>query len=70
MTIDNALFELANLMAQARSFAECDFKLGSEEDTVMSPPRKKALSSWTLYYNATIDPCAQIVNNCKITWET
>ena len=64
MTINNALFELADSMAQARSFAESDFRLGLEEGTtMMSPPRKKALASWTLYYNATINPCAQIVNN-------
>ena len=64
MTINNALFELADLMAQARSFTESAFRLGFEEGiTVMSPPRKKDLSSWTLYYNATINPCAQIVNN-------
>lgn len=63
MTINNALFDLADSMAQARSFAESDFKLGSEADSVMSPPHKKALSFWTLYYNATINPCAQIVSN-------
>ena len=64
MTGNNALNELADSMAQARSFAECDFRLGLEEgQIVMSPPRKKALTSWTIYYNSTINPCTQIVNN-------
>ena len=64
MTIDNALFELANSMAPAHSFAESNLKLGLEEgETVFSPPHKKALASWSLYYNSTINPCAQIVNN-------
>ena len=62
MTINNALFELADSMAQAWSYAESDFKLGSEAESVMIPPCKKALSSWTLYYNATINPCSQIVS--------
>ena len=31
MTIDNALFELANLMAQGCSFAESNFRFGLEE---------------------------------------
>ena len=64
MSVNNALNELADLMIQARSFAECDFRLGLEEgQIVMSPPRKKALTLWTIYYNSTINPCAQIVNN-------
>ena len=58
------LNELADSMANARSFAECDFRLGLEEgQVVMSPPRKKALTSWKIFYNCTINPCAQIVNN-------
>ena len=58
------LNNLADSMANALSFEECDFRLGLEEgQTVMSPPRKKALASWTIYYNSTINPCAQIVNN-------
>ena len=64
MSVDNALNELADSMAQARSFAECDFRLGLEAgQNIMSPPHKKALSSWTIYYNSTINLCAQIVNN-------
>ena len=56
MTVNDALVELADLMAQARSFAECDFRLGLEAgQNVMSPPRKKALASWMLYYNSTIN---------------
>ena len=51
-------------MAQACSFAECDFRLGLEEgENIISPPRKKALASWTIYYNSTINPSAHIVNN-------
>ena len=46
MSVNNALGELASSMAQARSFAECDFRLGLEEgQIVMSPPRKKNLAS-------------------------
>ena len=64
MTIDNALFELADSMAQGGSFPESNFRFGLEEgETVFSPPRKKALASWSLYYNSIINPCAQIVNN-------
>ena len=64
MSVNNALNELADSIAQACSFAECDFRLGLEEgQIVMSPSRKKALISWTIYYNSTINPCAQIVNN-------
>ena len=64
MAINDALFLLANSMAAAHSFAESNFRFGvDEKETVFSPPRKKALASWSLYYNATINPCAQIVNN-------
>ena len=55
MTGNNAqvLNELADSMANARSFAECDFRLWLEEgQVVMSPPRKKALESWTIFYNS------------------
>ena len=58
------LNKLADSIANARSFAECDFRLGLEEgQVVMSPPRKKPLVSWTIFYNSTINPYAQIVNN-------
>ena len=64
MTVNDALFSLADSMAAAPSFAESNFRLGvDEKETVFSPPRKKALASWSLYYNSTINPCAQIVNN-------
>ena len=64
MTVNDALFLLADSMAVAHSFAESNFRLGMvEKETVFSPPRKKALASWSLYYNATINPCVQIVNN-------
>ena len=64
MSVDNAMNELADLMAQACLFAECDFRLWLEEgQIVLSPPRKKALASWTIYYNSTINPSAQVVNN-------
>ena len=37
MTIDNSLFELADSMAQARSFAESNFRFGLEEgETVLA----------------------------------
>ena len=64
MSVNNALNELADLMEQACLLAECDIRLGLEAgQNVMSPPHKKALSSWTIYYNSTINLCAQIVNN-------
>ena len=37
--------QLAGSMAKAREFAECDFQMGAEEETIMSPPRKKALAT-------------------------
>ena len=63
--MSNAIGELTTSMAQAHAFAKCDFQMGLVEgkNTVMSPPRKKALASWTIYYNSTINLCAQIVNN-------
>ena len=46
MAIDDALFLLADSMAAARSFAESNFRLGADEnETVFSPPCKKALAS-------------------------
>ena len=67
MAINDTFFGLSNAMAVAHSFAKSNFKLGAEEnktgETVFSLPRKKALASWSLYYNSTINPCAQIVNN-------
>ena len=67
MAIDDAFFGLSDTMAAARSFSESNFKLGAEENktgkTVFSPPRKKELASWLLYYNSTINPWAHIVNN-------
>ena len=64
MAIDDALFLLADSMVAACSFAESNFRFGvDEKETVFSPPCKKALASWSLYYNSTINPCAQIVNN-------
>ena len=59
MAIDDAFFGLSDVMAAARSFAESNIRLGAEENkTVFSPPYKKALASWSLYYNSTINPCA------------
>ena len=59
MAIDDALFLLADSMAVARSFAERNFRLRVDEnETVFSPLRKKALATWSLYYNSTINPCA------------
>ena len=60
----NALGELTTSMAQAHAFAECNFQMGSEEGetTVMSPPLKRALASWQIYYNLTINPSGQVVN--------
>ena len=64
MAINDTLFLLTDSMAVARSFAESNFRLGADDnETVFSPPHKKALASWLLYYNSTINPCAQIVNN-------
>ena len=64
MAINDALFLLVDLMAVAHSFAESNFRLGADENkTVFNPPCKKVLASWSLYYNSTINPCAQIVNN-------
>ena len=64
MAINDALFLLADSTAAACSFAESNFRFGLDEnETVFSPPRKKALASWSLYYNSTINPCAQIVSN-------
>ena len=61
----NALGELATSMAKAHAFAECNFQMGlaEGENTVMSPPRKKALATWQIYFNSTINPLAQVVNN-------
>ena len=51
-------------MAQACAFAECDFQMGSEEGetTLMSPPHKRVLATWQIYYNSTINPSGQVVN--------
>ena len=45
--MSNAIGELTTSMAQARAFAKCDFQMGLVEgkNTVMSPPRKKALAT-------------------------
>ena len=32
------------------------------KNTVMSPPRKRALATWQIYYNLTINPSGQVVN--------
>ena len=50
MAINDAFFGLSDAMAVARSFAESNFRLGADEnETVFSPPHKKALASWSLY---------------------
>ena len=46
MSHNNALGELADSMAKAREFAECDFRMGLVEgENVLSPPHKKALAT-------------------------
>ena len=63
MTVNDALFLLADSMAVAPSFAESNFRLGvDEKETVLSPPRKKALASWSLYSNALQE---EIIDVCK-----
>merc|ERR1712098_496497 len=34
-----------------------------EGKNIMSPPRKEALTTWQIFYNSTINPSAQVVNN-------
>ena len=64
MSHNNALGELADSMAKARKFPEGDFRLGlAEGETVFSPPRKKALATWQIYYNSAISPPATVRNN-------
>ena len=40
-----AFGQLASSMAKAQEFAECDFQMGAEKETIMSPPRKKVLAT-------------------------
>ena len=62
--LHDALGELAASMAQARAFTECDFRKGLVEGkNIMSPPRKKALATWQIYYNSAINPLAMVLNN-------
>ena len=58
----DTLGELASLMAKAREFAECNFQMGAEEETIMSLPCKRALATWQTYYHTTIKGTGQIVN--------
>ena len=58
----DAFCELASSMAKDREFAKCDFQMGAEEETIMSPPHKRALATWQTYYHTTINGTGQIVN--------
>ena len=64
MLHNNALGELGDSLAKAREFTECDFRTGlAEGETVFSPPHKKALATWQIYYNSAISPPLTVLNN-------
>ena len=60
MAIRDEIEDMATTFGKCKEFMEADFNLGAGEDSVMSPPRRTAVASWTNYYQCIIEKLGQV----------
>ena len=59
--MSETLEDMAVTLGKCQEFIEADFRLRTEVGSVMSPPRRAAAASWTIFYQYIINIPSQIV---------